>query len=880
MADTSLRNLQTSFTSGELSPLMRMRSDLKPYFAGAKQLRNVGLYVSGGFSRRPGSIYKAVVADPTVLHEYSYTEGQDYVLAFYASNVKVFDDTGTLLITVSGAPWTAAQVKQLTITSSADTILIFHKDFWPQKLLRTDASTFVLSDLAFATHSTGIPVYQPFYKFLQDSSTMAGGATSGDTTLTCSESIFKKAHVGTIFRVGSTPKEVIVTTHTELITNGTFASDSGWTKGTGWTIGSGVATQTAGGSDSDLEQANAATNTKYYQVLFTLSNVTAGSISVILCAGTESAQFSANGSYEITLQAGAGSNIQFRADAAFAGSIDGVECFSAQVAQITVRETLANTDATVDWDEQTFSTVRGHPRCGCFHDQRLCLAGSTSRPDGFFASRVAEFFNFDVGTGLDAQAIDASIAASQVGEIRHILSSRNIQIYTNGGEIYVPQSQANPITPSNISFINQTPYGASQELNPMAYDGATLFLQKTGKVVREFLWQDTEQAYTSGAVSHLSSHLIKGADDGTILLGTDTSPEQYAMFVNNTSGDALEGTIAVFHSVRSEQLAGWTLWTTNGKYQSVAAVGNNLFATVKRTINGSDVVWLEKFDWDKTLDASISVDHSTDLVTNGAFTTDASWTKGTGWTIDGSDSNKATCSGAQSGNSDLEQASAAVNGTVYRVKFTVSGYTAGTLTPILNSGSGTAVSANGTYIQNITAGAGSNLQFRANATFAGSLDDVSVIKVSKEFTAAHLPSTSVEIVTNTLTQHAGTFTTSGSGVATTTEYLTNADVGLNYDISVETMPVDAVIKNVGPITGQKKRISRVVVSVFGTQSVSVSANKLILQQTNDDFTLPPTAVEGEYEFFLLGWAFDPTIVISQSEPLPLSVRGIYAEVTA
>ena len=69
-------------------------------------------------------------------------------------------------------------------------------------------------------------------------------------------------------------------------------------------------------------------------------------------------------------------------------------------------------------------------------------------------------------------------------------------------------------------------------------------------------------------------------------------------------------------------------------------------------------------------------------------------------------------------------------------------------------------------------------------------------------------------------------------------------------------------------------------SGFGTQSVSVSANKLILQQTNDDFTLPPTAVEGEYEFFLLGWSFDPTIVISQSEPLPLSVRGIYAEVTA
>jgi len=770
MAGENLRILQTSFTSGELSPLMRMRSDLKPYFAGGRSLRNVGLYVQGGFRRRPGTVYKAVLSDPTILHEYSYTEGQDYVLGFYASNVKVFNDSGTLLATVSSAPWAAADVRQLTLTSSADTIIVTHKDFMIQKLMRTGATTFTLADFAFEVHSSGAPTYQPYYKFLQDSSTMTPSATTGSINLTCSEAIFVSGHAGTIFRYST--------------------------------------------SAADYKEIR-------------INSIT-----------------------------------------------------STTVAACTVLETLAATTAQVFWDEQTFSGVRGYPRCAAFHDQRLCLAGSTSRPDGFWASQIGAFFNFDIGAGGDAEAIDASVAAEQVGEIRHMVSSRNIQMFTNGGEIYVPQSQANPLTPSNISFISQTPYGSSQELNPMTYDGATLFLQKTGKVVREFLWQDTEQAYTSGAVSHLSSHLIKGADDGTILLGTDEAPEQYALFVNNTTGDALEGSIAVFHSVRSEDLAGWTLWTTDGKFQSVAAVGNSLFVTVERTINGSAVVWLEQFDWNITVDASITVDHSTDLVTNGAFTTDVSWTKGTGWTIDGSDSNTADCDASQTGDSDLEQASAATNGVVYRVKFTISSYVAGTLTPILNSGSGTVVSGNGTYIQNITAGSGSNLQLRAKVDFDGSVDDVSVVKVAKAFTAAHLPSTVVQVVTNSQAQFAGEFTTNGSGVATTAEYLTNADVGLNYDITVETMPVDAVIKNVGPITGQKKRISRVVLSVHGTQSVSVAGNSLILQQTNQDFTIPPSPVEGEYEFYLLGWSIDPTIVITQKEPLPLSVRGIYAEVTA
>ena len=41
---------------------------------------------------------------------------------------------------------------------------------------------------------------------------------------------------------------------TELVTNGSFAVDANWTKGTGWTIGAGVASA-ASGTASDLEQS-------------------------------------------------------------------------------------------------------------------------------------------------------------------------------------------------------------------------------------------------------------------------------------------------------------------------------------------------------------------------------------------------------------------------------------------------------------------------------------------------------------------------------------------------------------------------------------------------------------------------------------------------
>ena len=642
MVDSNLRNVQTSFTSGELDPLMRMRSDLKAYAKGAQTARNVALYAQGGARRRPGSIYRANLAEATVLHEYSYTEGQDYILAFQNTKLLIFNSSGSLLQTLTSQPWQTAHLNDLTITDSADTIIVFHKDFWPRQLTRTGASTFTSADFVFEENSAGYPKYQPYFKFTADSVTMTPSATSGTgKNLTCSVSIFESDHVGTIFRYDG--KEMLVTSIT-----------------------------------------------------------------------------------------------------------------SATVAVVNIRETLSGTSASTEWDEQAFSAVRGHPRCGVFHSQRLFMAGSTDRPDGIVSSKVNAFFNFDIGDASDNFGIDVTVAADNISEIRHLVSTRNLQIFTNAGELYVPQSTTSPLTPNSISFVPQTPYGTSQAVTPLKFDGATLYMQSTGKVIREYVWEDTQQAYTSNAVSILSNHLINNAIDSALLMGTTQRPEQYAFFVNT------DGTLAVFHSVRNEELAGWVQWNTNGSYKSVTQCGNKLFAYCTRTINSSTVHWLEEFDFDVTMDAVIQ---STASSTN-------SWT------------------------------------------------------------------------------------------------------------AAHLPNTTVKTTTNTNAQYLGQYTSNGSGVITTDEAVTNIEIGLDFTMTLKTMPIDAMMRNVGAITGLKKRISRVVASVFSTQSMSLSGNQLILTQVDDDFSVPPTAVDGDYEFFMLGWSLDPAVEITQTVPLPVSIRGLYMEVTA
>jgi hypothetical protein len=115
------------------------------------------------------------------------------------------------------------------------------------------------------------------------------------------------------------------------------------------------------------------------------------------------------------------------------------------------------------------------------------------------------------------------------------------------------------------------------------------------------------------------------------------------------------------------------------------------------------------------------------LTTNGGFDSDTGWTKGSGWTIANGVATKAAGLAA-----NLYQAITVSSGGVYQVIFTISGYSAGTLTPDLGGTNGTGRTADGTYVENITCGSGNaRITFEAGNTFAGSIDDVQVILIRK-----------------------------------------------------------------------------------------------------------------------------------------------------
>jgi len=257
-----------------------------------------------------------------------------------------------------------------------------------------------------------------------------------------------------------------------------------------------------------------------------------------------------------------------------------------------------------DWDletgyEDTWSASRGWPRSAVFYEGRLYFGGASSRPSTVWGSRVGNFFNFDPGENFDDAAIEATLDTGRFNAIVDLYAGRNLQIFTTGGEFYIPQTLGDPITPSNLAVQEQTSNGARVGIRVVNVDGATVFVQRQGKALSEFIFSDAVQGYVTTKISLLSSHLLKSPSDLAVRKATSTDEGDQLLVVNED-----DGSIACYTLLRSQEIIAPSEWTTDGDYLAVGVDIADTYAVVKRTINGSDVYYVEVFVEGLTLDSA------------------------------------------------------------------------------------------------------------------------------------------------------------------------------------------------------------------------------------------------------------------------------------
>ena len=155
--------------------------------------------------------------------------------------------------------------------------------------------------------------------------------------------------------LGTDEKEILVFVNKNLqacVTNGTFATDTGWTKGTGWTIAAGVA-DAAGAISVAISQTAPVTlvEGQAYAVVYTITRAAGGLIpSVGGRAGTER---TASGTYSEIIIAGSSQTIAFTGNA-FTGTLDTITISPAVIAGPDV---INPSSYTINGTSLTFSTA-------------------------------------------------------------------------------------------------------------------------------------------------------------------------------------------------------------------------------------------------------------------------------------------------------------------------------------------------------------------------------------------------------------------------------------------------------------------------------------------------------------------------------------------
>jgi hypothetical protein len=263
--------------------------------------------------------------------------------------------------------------------------------------------------------------------------------------------------------------------------------------------------------------------------------------------------------------------------------------------------------ATGSWEiesgyEDVWSSGRGWPRSVTFHEGRLYFGGSKSRPSTLWGSKVGLFFDFEATEGLDDDAVEATLDTNTYNAVVDIISGRDLQIFTTGGEFYVPQNGLDPITPTNFFVKTASRNGIKEGIRIQQLESGTLFVQRQGKSLNEFAYTDTQATYVTAKISLLAGHLLKNPTRLALRRSVATDENDLLLMTN-----ADDGSMAVFSLLRAQNVIAPSEWTTvDGQFVDVGVDIDTIYAVVKRNVNGANVYYVEYFTESSLTDSSKS----------------------------------------------------------------------------------------------------------------------------------------------------------------------------------------------------------------------------------------------------------------------------------
>lgn len=574
--------LRSSFNAGELSPLMAGRPDVAKYSNGCDELINFIPTVQGPAVRRAGTRYVSSVktaANRTWLATFEFSNSQAYVLEFGDQYIRFYTNHGQ--VQSGGSPYeisTPYAVADLTDTvdgtftlsmvQSGDVIYIAHPSYPLQKLSRYGNTNWTI---AAAVLTNG-----PFKtQNIDRTITMYTNGTTGSLTLTASSSVFTSAMVGSY--VYLEPADL--------------SSIKPWTAGQEYASNPVNTLRRSDGKTYKCKTNGSPSSGKVYRT---------GPDKPIHTYGTQ-ADGDGNSISGTTCEK-QGLDWEF-IDSGFGYvKITGYTSGTSVTVSVQGNNPLpagvnGSGNATFRWALGSFSAVEGYPSKVTFFRERLTLAMGQK----LYFSVAGDFENFgakdESGQVVADRAIQVTISSDEVNAVQWLVPTQALLIGTAGGEFACSENTSSEaFGPGNVKIEQQTGEG-SRSVAPQRVGYSTLFVQRSGRKVKEAAYNFQQNGYVTNDLTVLSEHITKGG-----IVQTAWHKEPYvAMWGVRTDGELLGFTFN-----KEQDVLGWHRHIVGGAFgsgdavvESVAVIPgpnrdrDDLWLIVKRTINGATKRYVE-----------------------------------------------------------------------------------------------------------------------------------------------------------------------------------------------------------------------------------------------------------------------------------------------
>ncbi|MBA4259156.1 MAG: hypothetical protein C0446_08325 [Chitinophaga sp.] len=609
--------VQSSFSSGELSPLLQGRTTLAQYKNGASNIENMVVMPYGGLTKRPGTKYIQEVktsANTTIILPFITGAEQSYVLEFGNQYIRFYRNGGILLST--------AAITNGTFASDLSG--------WTDDDTGTGASTFNSGTMRLNGGGAGIAARTQAVSYVGTSQYTLSFTVA---TNTCT------------YRIGTTAGGTEITSGTGSVGSNNIT----FTPSTAGTIY--IQFRNANNNNSDID--NVSLDTPIYQLD---SPYTSSQIEQIKYQGSKDVMYlchpsvrtrklrrfgasqwdivavdfvdgpyydksdsryggvgttytmtpsGTTGSVTLTTSGNVfsstdvGRAVRYRSNTTSEWAELTITAYTSPTqVTATVEKTLSGTLASNQWRLGLFSETTGYPSVVALHGQRLYLGNTTDRPLTLCASKAGdiEVFQPDNDTYKDevddTTAFTFTVSSEGKGGILWLASRTSLYLGTDKA-IFIAKASSldEALTSTNID-IKPSVQTACHGARPINTNNATLFIQYNQQKVMELAYNIQQDGNVTADLTLLSEHL--GANQFKQLVRQET-PYNIIWAIDEI------GQLFGLTYLRDQEVVGWhthTIGGTNAEVKSICTipgdVEDELWLIVSRTINGSTKQYVEQ----------------------------------------------------------------------------------------------------------------------------------------------------------------------------------------------------------------------------------------------------------------------------------------------